>query len=137
MNTNEILVAIDAEISRLQQAKALLNGTNMKIKRKPGRPAGGNTSLNISPATGSKSTRTLSPEARARISVAQKIHANNPGDALRPLAQRAMRDSVGIPLHDVTEECRRSIDLIAHVANQDGWRHVTEIRMSHEFIDRM
>jgi hypothetical protein len=36
MNTTDILVEIDAEISRLQQAKALLNGTNTVIKRKPG-----------------------------------------------------------------------------------------------------
>jgi len=57
------------------------------------------------------------------------IHANSAGDALRRLAQLAMRDSGGVPLQDVTEECRRSIDLIAHVANQDGWRHVTEIRI--------
>ncbi len=63
------------------------------------------------------------------------IHANGAEDALRRLAQLAMRGSSGVPLQDVMEECRRSIDLIAHVANQDGWRHVTEIRASHEFID--
>ena len=63
------------------------------------------------------------------------IHANSAADALRRLAQLAMRGSAGVPLQDVTEECRRSIDLIAHVANQDGWRHVTEIRTSAEFID--
>jgi pilus assembly protein CpaF len=56
------------------------------------------------------------------------IHANSAGDALRRLAQLAMRGSGGVPLQDVTEECGRSIHLIAHVANQDGWRHVTEIR---------
>jgi pilus assembly protein CpaF len=56
------------------------------------------------------------------------IHANSAGDALRRFAQLAMRGSGGVPLQDVTEECRRSIDLIAHVASQDGWRHVTEIR---------
>jgi len=65
------------------------------------------------------------------------IHANSAADALRRLAHLAMRGSGGVPLHDVTEECRRSIDLIAHVANQDGWRHVTEIRASHEFTDGM
>jgi pilus assembly protein CpaF len=65
------------------------------------------------------------------------IHANSAGDALRRLAQLAMRGSGGVPLVDVTEECRRSIDLITHVANQDGWRHVTEIRTSHEFADGM
>ena len=72
MNTNDIVVAIDAEISRLRQAKALLNGTDTIIKRKPGRPAGATTSLKTSPGTSSKSKRILSPEARARISAAQK-----------------------------------------------------------------
>lgn len=72
MDTNDIVVAIDAEISRLRQARALLDGTDTIIKRKPGRPAGATTSLKTSPATSSKSKRILSPEARARISAAQK-----------------------------------------------------------------
>jgi pilus assembly protein CpaF len=55
------------------------------------------------------------------------IHANSSADALRRLAQLAMRASGGVPLHTVYEECRRSINLIAHVTNQDGWRHVAEI----------
>jgi len=63
------------------------------------------------------------------------IHANSAGDALRRLAQLAMRGSGGVPMQDVTEECRRSIDLIAHVANQDGWRHITEVRTSNEFAN--
>jgi pilus assembly protein CpaF len=61
------------------------------------------------------------------------IHANSAGDALRRLAQLAMRGAGGIPLHDVEDECRRSIDLVAHVKNQDGCRRVTEIRTSSEF----
>lgn len=57
------------------------------------------------------------------------IHANGAGDALRRLAQLAMRGSGGgVPLQDVEEECARSIDVIVHVMNEDGWRHVTEIR---------
>lgn len=60
------------------------------------------------------------------------IHANSARDALRRLAQLAMRGAGGVPLQDVTEECRRSIRLIAHVANQDGRRRVTEIRTSDE-----
>ena len=41
MDTNDIVLAIDAEISRLQQAKALLTDTSSltHAKRKPGRPA--------------------------------------------------------------------------------------------------
>jgi hypothetical protein len=40
MNTNDIVLAIDAKISRLQQAKALLTDTFSltHAKRKPGRP---------------------------------------------------------------------------------------------------
>ncbi len=56
------------------------------------------------------------------------IHANSAADALRRLAQLTMRGSGSIPLQDIEEECRRSIDLIVHVMNDDGWRHVTEIR---------
>lgn len=56
------------------------------------------------------------------------IHANSAEDALRRLAQLAMRGSSGVSLRDVEEECRRSINMVAHVANQDGWRHITEIR---------
>jgi pilus assembly protein CpaF len=61
------------------------------------------------------------------------IHANSARDALRRLAQLAMRSSGGVPRQDVMEECRQSIDLIAHVANDDGWRHVSEIRLSVNF----
>ena len=58
------------------------------------------------------------------------IHANNACDAMRRFAQLAMRGSSGVPLRDITEECERSIDLIAHVAKENGWRHVTEILTS-------
>src|SRR5487761_1743988 len=61
------------------------------------------------------------------------IHANSAEDALRRLAQLAMRGCSGVPLRDVEEECGRSIDTVAHVANQDGWRHITEIRRPAEF----
>ncbi len=57
------------------------------------------------------------------------IHANSAEDALRRLAQLAIRGSGGVSLLDAEDECRRSIDMVAHVTNQDGWRHITEIRM--------
>lgn len=56
------------------------------------------------------------------------IHANGAEDALRRLAQLAMRGSGGVSLRDVEEECTRSIDVVVHVANHDGWRHVEEIK---------
>lgn len=59
------------------------------------------------------------------------IHANSAVDALRRLAQLAMWGSGGgVPLQNVESECRRSVDVIVHVINQDGWRHITEIRAS-------
>lgn len=56
------------------------------------------------------------------------IHANSAVDALRRLAQLAMRSSGGVHVQDAESECRRLIDVIVHVVNQAGWRHITEIR---------
>jgi pilus assembly protein CpaF len=71
------------------------------------------------------------PSTQANSGSLTTIHANSASDALRRLAQLAMRGpGGGVPLHDVEEECRRSIDVIVHVMNVDGWRHVTEIRRS-------
>lgn len=55
------------------------------------------------------------------------IHANSAEDALRRLAQLAIRGSGSVALRDVEDECRRSIDMVAHVASQDGWRYIREI----------
>ena len=76
MNIDSIVAAIDDQISRLQQAKALLGTASATIKRRPGRPAG-KTSPKTSAADFkgdapiSKPKRTLSPEARARMAAAQ------------------------------------------------------------------
>ena len=66
MNIQDIVVEIDAEISRLQQAKALLAGISTTEMRKPGRPA------NASSAGKARTRRTLSAEARERIAAAQR-----------------------------------------------------------------
>jgi hypothetical protein len=66
MDTNDIVVEIDAEISRLQQARALLSSTATTVKRKPGRPAG------ASFPSKTKAVHTMSAEARAKIAAAQK-----------------------------------------------------------------
>lgn len=55
------------------------------------------------------------------------IHANGAEDALRRLSQLALRGSGGISLHDVEEECRRSIDVVVHIARVDGIRAVQEL----------
>ena len=64
------------------------------------------------------------------------IHANSARDALRRLAQLAMRGSGGgVSLRDVEKECERSIDVIVHVINKDGWRHVAEICILADLAD--
>ena len=55
------------------------------------------------------------------------IHANGAHDALRRLSHLAMRSSGNVQLRDIEEECRRSIDVIAHIARVDHRRVVTEI----------
>jgi hypothetical protein len=57
METTQILAEIVAEIERLEQVRTLLIGAT--TKRGPGRPA-------------ATKKRTLSPEARERISAAQR-----------------------------------------------------------------
>ena len=59
MNTSELIAAIDAEISRLQQARKLLAAL-MTVREA------------VEPRRQAKPKRTMSAEARARISMAQK-----------------------------------------------------------------
>ena len=80
MDTNKIILAIDLEISRLQQAKARLTQTlsPTSAKRRSGRPtaaSGGSTATSFTPANSdAKATkrRGMSAEGRARIAAAQK-----------------------------------------------------------------
>ena len=71
MNTSEILSAIDQEISRLEQARSLLQGSNgpstpaVEVKRR-GRPPGQAKPL-PDKAAPVKQTRTMSEDGRARI----------------------------------------------------------------------
>lgn len=73
MDVTEILSAIDAEISRLQQARqavAALDGTSPVPAKRRGRPKG---STNAAPAgEPRKRKRNLSPEGRKRIQEAMK-----------------------------------------------------------------
>jgi hypothetical protein len=65
METRHIIAELDAEIGRLEQAKALLSGATSTVvaKRGPGRPK-------ATPV--GKKKRNLSPEGRARIAAAVK-----------------------------------------------------------------
>jgi pilus assembly protein CpaF len=56
------------------------------------------------------------------------IHANSAQDAVRRLARLALRGSGGSEsIQDVENECRRFINVVVQVINEDGWRHITEI----------
>ncbi len=66
MNIRDIVVEIDAEISRLRQAKALLSGTRTTASRKSSGPA------KISVPGKARTKRTLSAVARAKIAAAQR-----------------------------------------------------------------
>ena len=61
MDRNGLISEIDAEISRLEQARRLLTGKNGRSG-----PAAKKAT------TGSRKKRTLSPEARERIAAAQR-----------------------------------------------------------------
>ena len=68
MEINRIIAEIDAQISKLQQARQLLAGTSVSASPKPGRgrPKGSKN------ATGTKRKRVLSADARKRIADAQR-----------------------------------------------------------------
>ncbi len=69
---NRILAEIDAQIEKLQSARALLAGTQSAVVRRPGpgRPKGSKNSVS---ATGTTKRRKLSPEGRKRIADAMKL----------------------------------------------------------------
>ena len=71
METHQIIAHIDAQIAKLQQARALLAGAeSIAPVRRPGRPKGSkNTSAVAAPVA---KKRKLSPEGRKRIAEAMK-----------------------------------------------------------------
>ena len=77
MDTQKIVAEIDAELSRLQQVKSLLTGTNTAESRTVGRN---------SMAAGSGKKRTLSADARERIAAAQRARWAKSKRAVRKAA---------------------------------------------------
>jgi len=70
VEVSRIIAEIDAQISKLQQARALLAGTAAPVRAGRGRPKG---SKNAVPAAASAPRkRKLSPEGRKRIADAMK-----------------------------------------------------------------
>ncbi len=69
MEVSRILAEIDSQISKLQQARALLAGTSIPSGR--GRPKGSKNVASAAPAAAPRK-RKLSPEGRKRIAEAMK-----------------------------------------------------------------
>jgi len=65
VEVSRIIAEIDAQIVKLQQARALLAGAAQPVRSGPGRPKG-------SPNTAGKRKRKLTPEGRKRIAEAMK-----------------------------------------------------------------
>ena len=72
MDFHRLVQEIDSEISRLQQARALLVGE--PTKRGPGRPKarGTRVAAAVAPIKSAKRKRRLSPEGRKRIADAMR-----------------------------------------------------------------
>ena len=72
MEVNRIIAEIDAQISKLQQARALLAGTTTSASRTGrGRPKGSKNGA-AAASTAAPRKRKLSPEGRKRIADAMK-----------------------------------------------------------------
>lgn len=75
MEVSLIIVEIDAQISKLQQARAVLAGTSQSAPKGPGRPKGRKAAVkaaSAAPKTATTGKRKLSPEGRKRIADAMK-----------------------------------------------------------------
>lgn len=74
MEVGRILAEIDAQISKLQQARQLLAGVEEVKRAGPGRPKGSKNTPAPAPAASvpSSKKRKLSPEGRKRIADAMK-----------------------------------------------------------------
>lgn len=70
MEVSRIIAEIDAQISKLQQARALLAGTTTSAGR--GRPKGSKNAGSPASATAAPRKRKLSAEGRKRIAEAMK-----------------------------------------------------------------
>ena len=71
MEVSRIISEIDAQISKLQQARELLSGTVTTSSKGPGRPKG-SKNAKAAAKTAAPSKRRLSPEGRKRIADAMK-----------------------------------------------------------------
>src|ERR1700750_3381899 len=92
MNTNDIVLAIDAKIEQLRQARAFLKDAEITTKRKQGHPAGvgkpdKSTGLKRASSPGTK-RRTMSAESRAKIAEAQRVRWAKSKKAAKNIAHK-------------------------------------------------
>ena len=71
MEVSRIIAEIDAQISKLQQARALLAGTTATASKGRGRPKG-SKNAKVATSAAAPRKRKLSPEGRKRIADAMK-----------------------------------------------------------------
>jgi hypothetical protein len=73
VEVSRIIAEIDAQISKLQQARAVLAGTtHQSVSKSSGRPKGRKPAAQAAAATAAPRKRKLSPEGRKRIADAMK-----------------------------------------------------------------
>jgi hypothetical protein len=75
VEVSRIIAEIDAQISKLHQARTLLAGTSQPASKGPGRPKGRKAAVKTAAAAPKAATtrkRKLSPEGRKRIADAMK-----------------------------------------------------------------
>jgi predicted kinase len=72
VEVSRIIAEIDAQISKLQQARELLSGTAVTTRKGPGRPKGSKNAKTAVHAPTTSTKRKLSPEGRKRIADAMK-----------------------------------------------------------------
>jgi hypothetical protein len=88
MNTEDIIEQIDLEISKLQQARALLSGaSSVSIKRGAGRPKKSAIAARILAVKPTTPKRVMSAEGKAKIADAQKARWAKAKEAAKKASQ--------------------------------------------------
>jgi hypothetical protein len=85
LDTESIIQQIDSEISRLEQAKAILSGS--VVKRSPGRPK--RTESVIKTVAAEPTKRVMSAEGRAKVAAAQKLRWAKARKAAKQVVKKA------------------------------------------------
>jgi hypothetical protein len=133
MPTINILWEIDAEISRLQQVKELLSGTDTgAVKRGPGRPIGSGVAKKLPAAPVVQPRRKMSAAGRARIAAAMKMRwakvrkaakqatATATKDRQKPLVPAALPKAIAKKGCGKKERCQESFPASDQSERLDG-----------------